>query len=110
MAGCLRASSATCILVLFVVFGISYAAKDILVGGKVDACKVPSSPSDSLNKWAERASFQVGDRLEEEAMEDEEEKEKEFTNVVPQLFPVMTQQTESHSGTLSAMLDPATAS
>ncbi|XLR53114.1 hypothetical protein HN51_021338 [Arachis hypogaea] len=63
MAGCLRASSATCILVLFVVFGISYAAKDILVGGKVDACKVPSSPSDSLNKWAERASFQVGDRL-----------------------------------------------
>ncbi|RYR05871.1 hypothetical protein Ahy_B06g085699 [Arachis hypogaea] len=63
MAGCLRASSATCILVLFVVFGISYAAKDILVGGKVDAWKVPSSPSDSLNKWAERARFQVGDRL-----------------------------------------------
>ncbi|MED6216987.1 hypothetical protein PIB30_013201 [Stylosanthes scabra] len=57
MAGCLRASSAACsILILFVVFGVTYAAKDILVGGKVDAWKVPSSTSDSLNKWAERAS------------------------------------------------------
>ncbi|MED6206555.1 hypothetical protein PIB30_028012 [Stylosanthes scabra] len=64
MAGCLRASSAACsILILFVVFGVTYAAKDILVGGKVDAWKVPSSTSDSLNKWAERARFQVGDHL-----------------------------------------------
>ncbi|CAN8265090.1 unnamed protein product [Cochlearia groenlandica] len=37
--------------------------KEILVGGKSTAWKVPSSPSDSLNKWAESLRFHVGDSL-----------------------------------------------
>ncbi|KAJ0253221.1 Early nodulin-like protein 3 [Hirschfeldia incana] len=37
--------------------------KEILVGGKHSAWKVPSSPSDSLNKWAESLRFHVGDSL-----------------------------------------------
>ncbi|EEF46870.1 early nodulin-like protein 1 [Ricinus communis] len=38
-------------------------AKDILIGGKTDAWKVPSSQSDSLNKWAESSRFRIGDSL-----------------------------------------------
>ncbi|WCJ30399.1 early nodulin-like protein 15 [Euphorbia peplus] len=38
-------------------------AKDVLIGGKSNAWKVPSSESDSLNKWAESARFRVGDSL-----------------------------------------------
>ncbi|KDP33508.1 hypothetical protein JCGZ_07079 [Jatropha curcas] len=38
-------------------------AKDVLIGGKTDAWKIPSSQSDSLNKWAETARFQIGDSL-----------------------------------------------
>ena len=37
--------------------------KEILVGGKHTAWKIPSSPSDSLNKWAESLRFHVGDSL-----------------------------------------------
>ncbi|KAL1212606.1 Early nodulin-like protein 13 [Cardamine amara subsp. amara] len=37
--------------------------KEILVGGKPSAWKIPSSPSDSLNKWAESLRFHVGDSL-----------------------------------------------
>ncbi|KAE8656638.1 Endomembrane protein 70 protein family [Hibiscus syriacus] len=39
-------------------------AKEILVGGKPDAWKIPSSESDSLNKWAENSRFRIGDSLE----------------------------------------------
>ncbi|KAJ0030646.1 hypothetical protein Pint_12512 [Pistacia integerrima] len=38
-------------------------AKDIVVGGKTDAWKVPSSESDSLNHWAESSRFRIGDSL-----------------------------------------------
>uniref|UniRef100_A0A7C9E4J4 Phytocyanin domain-containing protein n=1 Tax=Opuntia streptacantha TaxID=393608 RepID=A0A7C9E4J4_OPUST len=38
-------------------------ARDHLVGGKVDAWEVPSSEADSLNKWAEKNRFQIGDYL-----------------------------------------------
>ncbi|KAF8389207.1 hypothetical protein HHK36_025900 [Tetracentron sinense] len=38
-------------------------ARDILVGSKTDAWKIPSSESDSLNRWAEGSRFQVGDSL-----------------------------------------------
>ncbi|KAJ4838939.1 hypothetical protein Tsubulata_042302 [Turnera subulata] len=49
---------------LFLSLLVSFSeAKDILVGGKTDAWKVPSSQSDSLNKWAESARFRVGDSL-----------------------------------------------
>ncbi|XP_010541555.1 PREDICTED: early nodulin-like protein 3 [Tarenaya hassleriana] len=37
--------------------------REILVGGKSNAWKVPSSPADSLNRWAEKARFHVGDTL-----------------------------------------------
>lgn len=56
-------SSSCSLLVLFVLFGCAFAAKDILLGGKTDAWKVPSSESDSLNKWASSVRFQVGDHL-----------------------------------------------
>ncbi|KAI9107025.1 hypothetical protein K1719_022553 [Acacia pycnantha] len=61
MAGSSRAASLSLYLI-FLLFGFS-AAKDVLVGGKSDAWKIPSSESDSLNKWAERSRFQVGDYL-----------------------------------------------
>ncbi|KFK27769.1 hypothetical protein AALP_AA8G426600 [Arabis alpina] len=37
--------------------------KEILVGGKPSGWKIPSSPADSLNKWAESLRFHVGDTL-----------------------------------------------
>ncbi|XP_021746302.1 early nodulin-like protein 3 [Chenopodium quinoa] len=51
-------------LVLTIALFSSFAeAKDHLVGGTSDAWKVPSSQSDSLNKWAEKQRFQIGDNL-----------------------------------------------
>ncbi|KAL2317974.1 hypothetical protein Fmac_031850 [Flemingia macrophylla] len=50
------------LLLLFLLFGSS-VAKEFLVGGKTDAWKIPSSQSESLNQWAERSRFQVGDYL-----------------------------------------------
>ncbi|XP_049415419.1 early nodulin-like protein 1 [Solanum stenotomum] len=38
-------------------------ARDHLVGGKTDSWKIPSSESDSLNRWAEKSRFLVGDSL-----------------------------------------------
>ncbi|XP_057738082.1 early nodulin-like protein 15 [Arachis stenosperma] len=61
MAGCSIVSSAS-IFTLFLLFGFS-SAKEHLVGGKIDAWKIPSSEANSLNKWAERSRFQVGDHL-----------------------------------------------
>ncbi|XP_027355677.1 early nodulin-like protein 1 [Abrus precatorius] len=53
---------ASSLLLLFLLFGFS-AAKELLVGGKIDAWKIPSSEADSLNQWAERSRFRVGDHL-----------------------------------------------
>ncbi|GMI89259.1 early nodulin-like protein 15 [Hibiscus trionum] len=50
-------------LALFFLFLTFTEAKEILVGGKTDAWKIPSSESDSLNKWAEKARFRLGDSL-----------------------------------------------
>ncbi|XP_022851102.1 early nodulin-like protein 1 [Olea europaea var. sylvestris] len=50
-------------LVLFIIFLSFSEARDHLIGGKSDAWKVPSSESDSLNHWAEKTRFQVGDSL-----------------------------------------------
>ncbi|XP_054820002.1 early nodulin-like protein 1 [Prosopis cineraria] len=55
-------STASSLAFLFLLFGLS-AAREILVGGKTDAWKIPSSQSDTLNQWAERSRFQVGDHL-----------------------------------------------
>ncbi|CAN4077105.1 unnamed protein product [Withania somnifera] len=38
-------------------------ARDHLVGGANDSWKIPSSESDSLNRWAEKSRFLVGDSL-----------------------------------------------
>ncbi|AES81245.1 putative cupredoxin [Medicago truncatula] len=56
-----RTASAS-LLFLFLLFGFS-AAKELLVGGKIDAWKVPSSEADSLNQWAEKSRFKVSDHL-----------------------------------------------
>ncbi|KAM3759135.1 hypothetical protein ACB098_01G098600 [Castanea mollissima] len=50
-------------LVLLLVVISSCEAKEILVGGKADAWKIPSSQSDSLNQWAESTRFRIGDSL-----------------------------------------------
>lgn len=57
-------SSSYSLLLLFVLFAFAAAApKDYLLGGKPDAWKVPSSESDSLNKWAESVRFHIADHL-----------------------------------------------
>jgi hypothetical protein len=61
MAGYSKTAS-TSLLFLFLLFGFS-AAKELLVGGKIDSWKVPSSEADSLNRWAEKSRFNVGDHL-----------------------------------------------
>ncbi|KAE8056262.1 hypothetical protein FH972_013049 [Carpinus fangiana] len=54
-----RAISAFVVLLLF-----SFSeAKEVLVGGKSDAWKIPSSQSDSLNQWAGSSRFRIGDSL-----------------------------------------------
>ncbi|XP_022756307.1 early nodulin-like protein 1 [Durio zibethinus] len=60
MAAFLRRLTSLVLLFLFVSFT---DAREILVGGKTDAWKIPSSESDSLNKWAENSRFRIGDSL-----------------------------------------------
>ena len=62
MAGFLRALCYSQVLVFLLSITCS-AAKEFLVGGKTNAWKIPSSQSDSLNKWAESSRFLVGDSL-----------------------------------------------
>lgn len=61
MAGSQRTLTSS--LVLLLLLSTFSEAKEILVGGKTDAWKVPSSESDSLNKWAESSRFGIGDYL-----------------------------------------------
>ncbi|KAL9442872.1 hypothetical protein AB3S75_016269 [Citrus x aurantiifolia] len=65
MAGFSRTlASSSLVLTSLVLFSISFCeARDILVGGKTDSWKIPSSQSDSLNQWAEKTRFQIGDSL-----------------------------------------------
>ncbi|XP_059658252.1 early nodulin-like protein 15 [Cornus florida] len=62
MASSSRALVSTLVLSLLLFISFS-EARDHLVGGKTEAWKVPSSQSDSLNKWAENSRFLVGDSL-----------------------------------------------
>ncbi|XP_009759316.1 early nodulin-like protein 15 [Nicotiana tabacum] len=56
-------SSSSVVAVLFF-FLLSFTeARDHLVGGKTDSWKIPSSESDSLNRWAEKSRFLIGDSL-----------------------------------------------
>ncbi|XP_057799361.1 LOW QUALITY PROTEIN: early nodulin-like protein 14 [Salvia miltiorrhiza] len=62
MAGISRAQLSS--LLLFVFVSLSFSeARDHLVGGKSNAWKVPASDSDSLNHWAEKSRFNIGDSL-----------------------------------------------
>ncbi|XP_073118409.1 early nodulin-like protein 13 [Elaeis guineensis] len=60
MASPLFSSLVFLVLILIV---RSSEAKDFLVGGNTEAWKIPSSPSKTLNHWAEANRFQVGDSL-----------------------------------------------
>ncbi|KAG5225182.1 hypothetical protein OIU76_027550 [Salix suchowensis] len=62
MASFQRSAVFSLVLIMSLLWGFSQA-KDVLVGGKTDAWKIPSSESDSLNKWAGNARFLIGDSL-----------------------------------------------
>ncbi|KAJ0965838.1 hypothetical protein J5N97_026976 [Dioscorea zingiberensis] len=65
MASQCSSSSSSLFFLAFSFFFLitSSQAKDFLVGGAAGAWKVPSSASESLNRWAEASRFQVGDSL-----------------------------------------------
>ncbi|CAK7353952.1 unnamed protein product [Dovyalis caffra] len=50
------------LFLMSLLLGLSQAS-EVLVGGKTDSWKIPSSEPDSLNKWAGKARFLVGDSL-----------------------------------------------
>jgi hypothetical protein len=56
-------SSSSSLLLLFLVFGFAAAAAPRDIYLKKDAWKIPTSESDSLNKWAQTVRFQIGDHL-----------------------------------------------
>ncbi|CAL9772708.1 unnamed protein product [Musa acuminata subsp. burmannicoides] len=58
----MSSSSLICLTLLLVSFTIS-EARDFLVGGDDQAWRVPPTTNDSLNRWAEKNRFQVGDSL-----------------------------------------------
>ncbi|RZC53403.1 hypothetical protein C5167_012272 [Papaver somniferum] len=60
MASLLMYSSLVLVSILLI---SSTEAVEILVGGKPNSWKVPSSVSDSLNKWAGSTRFNIGDSL-----------------------------------------------
>ncbi|PIA36770.1 hypothetical protein AQUCO_03200030v1 [Aquilegia coerulea] len=49
------------LVLCFLLFSSFSEGKEFLVGGNTEAWKIPSSPSDSLNQWAQRSRFQIGD-------------------------------------------------
>ncbi|MCD7459912.1 hypothetical protein HAX54_042293 [Datura stramonium] len=56
-------SASSVVAVLFFFLLSLTEARDHLVGGKTDSWKIPSSESDSLNRWAEKSRFLIGDSL-----------------------------------------------
>lgn len=62
MAHFLRVATSSLLLMITLFLSLS-EAKEIIIGGKTDAWKIPSSQSDSLNKWAESSRFRIGDTL-----------------------------------------------
>ncbi|XP_022131884.1 early nodulin-like protein 1 [Momordica charantia] len=50
------------LLLVFLLFSFS-EGREMLVGGKNNAWKIPSSQTQSLNHWAETSRFRVGDTL-----------------------------------------------
>ncbi|KAG6391316.1 hypothetical protein SASPL_149070 [Salvia splendens] len=62
MAAISRPQLSSVLLLLFVSLSFS-EARDHLVGGKSGAWKVPASDAESLNHWAEKSRFNIGDSL-----------------------------------------------
>ncbi|KAG6389567.1 hypothetical protein SASPL_151038 [Salvia splendens] len=62
MAGISTAQISSVLLLIFVSLSFS-EARDHLVGGKSGAWKVPASDAESLNHWAEKSRFNIGDSL-----------------------------------------------
>ncbi|KAF3446190.1 hypothetical protein FNV43_RR11369 [Rhamnella rubrinervis] len=54
--------SSSSLLCIFLLCSLS-AANEIIVGGKTDAWTLPTSDSQSLNQWAQKYRFRVGDTL-----------------------------------------------
>ncbi|KAL8130038.1 hypothetical protein V2J09_019193 [Rumex salicifolius] len=63
MAGFRTSALFLCLAMSFGLFSMVVEGRDHLVGGKPDAWKIPSSESQTLNKWAEKARFHPGDYL-----------------------------------------------
>ncbi|GMH08006.1 hypothetical protein Nepgr_009846 [Nepenthes gracilis] len=63
MAASKTSLSVPLILAISIILIRCAEGRDHLVGGRVGAWKVPSSETESLNKWAESSRFQVGDYL-----------------------------------------------
>ncbi|KAH6757557.1 hypothetical protein C2S51_038705 [Perilla frutescens var. frutescens] len=62
MAGISRVDISSVMFLIFLSVSFS-EARDHLVGGESNAWKVPASESDSLNHWAEKSRFLIGDSL-----------------------------------------------
>ncbi|KAA8525583.1 hypothetical protein F0562_007438 [Nyssa sinensis] len=62
MASSPRALSSAMVPLFFIFISFS-EAREFLIGGNTDSWKIPSSESDSLNKWAESSRFLIGDSL-----------------------------------------------
>ncbi|KAK4388971.1 Early nodulin-like protein 1 [Sesamum angolense] len=62
MAGISRTEAYSVFLLVCLFLSFS-EARDHLVGGKSDAWRIPSSESDTLNHWAQKSRFLIGDSL-----------------------------------------------
>ncbi|KAL0330202.1 UNVERIFIED_CONTAM: Early nodulin-like protein 3 [Sesamum radiatum] len=62
MAGVSRTEAYSVFLLVCLFLSFS-EARDRLVGGKSDAWRIPSSESDTLNHWAQKSRFLIGDSL-----------------------------------------------
>ncbi|KAL7187226.1 hypothetical protein ACSBR1_037320 [Camellia fascicularis] len=62
MAGSARDLVSSVLVFLMMIISFS-EARELLVGGKTNAWKTPSSESESLNLWAQNSRFLIGDSL-----------------------------------------------
>ncbi|KAK6158767.1 hypothetical protein DH2020_006081 [Rehmannia glutinosa] len=62
MAGFLKTEISSVVLLIFLFASFS-EARDLIIGGKPNAWRIPTSESDSLNHWAQKSRFIIGDSL-----------------------------------------------
>lgn len=63
MAGFSRTVTLPVLLLVFFFFISFSEGRDYLIGGKPNAWTIPTSESDSLNHWAQKSRFLIGDSL-----------------------------------------------